>query len=93
METTIKEPKNIIDIPRISNYDMFEANRDRADEKHLDHCPCCGRAIPNAKFFIKSIYGGMAYPADDRTEYPDAWVMGVGSECQKKFPKGYVYTL
>lgn len=85
------KPKNIIEIPRIANYDMFERNRDNADSKRLDHCPCCGRAIPNAKFFINSIWGGHAYPSSDKTEYSDAWVMGVGSECQKKFPKGYVY--
>ena len=91
--TEVKEPKGIIDIPTIANYDKFEANRDRADEKGLDHCPCCGRAIPNAKFYINSIFGGAAYPSSDKTEYANAWVMGVGSECQKKFPNGYVFTL
>jgi hypothetical protein len=33
----------------------------------------------------------MAYPSNDKTEYNDAWVMGVGTECQKKFPKGYIF--
>jgi hypothetical protein len=87
------EPKNIILIPRISNYDMFEANRDRAEEQNFEHCPCCGRAIKNPTYFINSIYGGSAYPSDDKTEYNDAWIMGVGTECQKKFPKGYVFTV
>jgi hypothetical protein len=90
MET--KEPKNIIDFPRISNLEMFESNRVRAEDKNLEHCPCCGKAIPNAKFFVNTIYGGYAYPSIDKTEYNDAWVMGVGSECQKKFPKGYIFT-
>lgn len=87
------EPKNIIDIPKISNYDMFERNRDKAEEQNFDHCPCCGRAIKNPTYFINSIYGGSAYPSDDKNQYSDAWVMGVGTECQKKFPKGYVFTL
>jgi hypothetical protein len=86
------EPKDIIEIPTIDNYDMFERNRDKANEKCLEHCPCCGRAITNPKYFINSIYGGDCYPSIDKTEYNDAWVMGVGSECQKRFPKGYVFT-
>jgi hypothetical protein len=87
------EPKDIIDIPVISNDDMFERNREKADSNNLDHCPCCGRAITNPKFFINSIWGGNAYPANDKKEYADAWIMGVGSECQKKFPSGYVFTI
>ena len=87
------EPQNIIDIPTIDNWDMFETNRDNADAKQLDHCPCCGRAIPNAKYFINSIWGGCAYPSNDKTEYSDAWIMGVGTECRKKFPEGYVFTI
>lgn len=90
--TTTNEPKNIIEIPTISNYDMFERNQERAYSLNLDHCPCCGKAITNPKYFINSIYGGMAYPSEDKTEYNDAWVMGVGTECQKKFPKGYIFT-
>jgi hypothetical protein len=93
MITEIKEPKNIIDIPRISNEDMFESNRENADSKNLNHCPCCGKAITNPQYFVNSIYGGSAYPSTDTNEYDNAWIMGVGSECQKKFPKGYIYTL
>ena len=85
------KPENIIDIPTISNHEMFERNRDKAYSKDLESCPCCGKAIPNPKYFINSIYGGAAYPATDKNEYADAWVMGVGSECQKKFPEGYVF--
>jgi hypothetical protein len=91
MTTHPKEPNNIISIPRISNEDMFESNRNRADDKNLDHCPCCGKAITNPQYFINSIYGGMAYPSEDKNEYSDAWVMGVGPECQKRFPEGYVF--
>ena len=91
MET--KEPKNIIDIPVIDNMDIFERNQEKAYEKNLEHCPCCGKSITNPKYFINSIYGSQAYPSIDKAKYTDAWVMGVGSECQKKFPKGYVYTL
>ncbi len=95
METTIQqaEPENIITIPVISNDDLFERNRERAYEKNLESCPCCGKAIPNPKFFINSIYGGAAYKADDKNEYADAWVMGVGTECRKKFPEGYVFEI
>jgi hypothetical protein len=93
MTTEKIKPNNIIDIPVIENYDLFERNRDKADAKNQDHCPCCGKAITNPRFFINSIYGGSAYPSDDQTIYDDAWVMGVGSECQKKFPEGYVYTI
>jgi len=86
------EPNGIIEIPTIENYDIFERNRDNADNKCLDHCPCCGKAITNPKYFINSIYGSDVYPAADKNQYNDAWVMGVGSECRKKFPIGYVMT-
>jgi len=91
MTTTTTEPKGIFYIPTIANDDLFERNRDRADQEGFEHCPCCGKAIKNPQFFINSIYGGAAYPADDKNKYNDAWVMGVGTECQKKFPKGYVF--
>jgi hypothetical protein len=87
------QPTDIIDIPQIPNYDMFERNQERAYSLNLNHCPCCGKAITNPKYFINSIYGGCAYPASDKTDYRDSWVMGVGSECRKKFPTGYVFTL
>jgi hypothetical protein len=90
--TTTKTPQGIIEIPTIENYDIFERNRDNADNKNLDHCPCCGKAITNPKYFINSIYGGDVYPAADKNQYNDAWVMGVGSECRKRFPAGYVMT-
>lgn len=93
MENLTNKPKDIIDIPVISNSDMFERNREKANSNDLEHCPCCGKAIKNPKYFINSIWGGSAYPSNDNTEYADAWVMGVGTECQKKFPKGYVFTI
>lgn len=93
MSNNQKHPDGIIDIPQISNDDLFQSNRDKADEYGLNHCPCCGKAIANPKFFINSIFGGCAYPANDRNEYRDAWVMGVGSECRKKFPQGYVFSI
>lgn len=93
MKVEIEKPLDIIDIPKISNEDMFYSNQDKANDKNLDHCPCCGKAITNPKFFINSIYGGSAYPSNDKKEYEDAWIMGVGPECQKKFPQGYVFTL
>ena len=90
--TTEKQPTNIIQIPRISNSEMFDRNRERADDLNLNHCPCCGKKITNPKYFINSIFGSDAYLATDKNEYPDAWVMGVGSECRKRFPAGYVMT-
>lgn len=87
------KPSNIIDIPTIENYELYERNRAKSESQNLDFCPCCGKAITNPRFAINSIYGGNAYPADDTNEYSDAWVMLVGSECKKKFPKGYVFEL
>ena len=91
MNNTQIEPQNIISI-KIANYDTYVKNVERAYEKNLEHCPCCGKAIPNPKFFVNSIYGGSFYPANDKNQYNDAWVMGVGSECRKKFPEGYIFT-
>jgi len=87
-----KEPANIIFIPRISNDAMFSRNQEKAYNENLDHCPCCGKAITNPKYFINSIYGGGAYPSSDKNKYSDSWVMGIGSECKKKFPIGYIMT-
>lgn len=88
---TTTQPKDIIDIPTISNYDLFEKNKDKANEQGFEHCPCCGKAIKNPQFFFNSIWGSDAYPANDKNIYDDAWVMGVGSECQKRFPKEYIF--
>jgi len=87
----MKEPKDIINIPVIENIDMYLSNVDKADSLNLEHCPCCGKVITNPKYFINSIYGGDMYKADDKEIYADAWVMGVGSECRKKFPEGYIF--
>jgi hypothetical protein len=87
-----KKPLNIIDIPTLNSFEQFEKNRDKADFNGNEHCPCCGKEIKNPKFFINSIYGGAMYPKFDKTEYADAWVMGVGSECRKKLPIEYVMT-
>jgi hypothetical protein len=93
MKFTEEKEKELkmIDIPRISNHDFFEKNREKADDLGFDHCPCCGRPIPNPKFFFNSAFGGSAYLSSDRNEYDDCWVMGVGPECMKKFPKGYIF--
>ena len=95
MDTLNKKttPDDVIDIPCIANYELLERNREKAYSKDLEACPCCGKALLKPKYFIKSIYGGAAYKADDDNEYNDAWVMGVGSECRKKFPEGYVFEL
>ena len=89
-QNLIITPKNVINIPVFVSYEQFDKNRDIADSKDLNHCPCCGRKIQNPKFFINSIYGGQMYPKNDKNEYNDAWIMGVGSECRKKLPLEYV---
>jgi hypothetical protein len=89
--TTQKTPSNIIEIPKTSDFDTFEINQNRAYDKGLEPCPCCGRGIKNEIYFIHSIYGGEAYPANDKNQYEDAWEMVVGSECRKRFPEGYVF--
>ena len=86
-----KTPNNIILIPKTSDFNTFEINQNRAYDKGLESCPCCGRGIKNETYFINSIYGGEAYPSEDKNEYEDAWQMVVGSECRKLFPKGYVF--
>jgi hypothetical protein len=42
MTTENSTPKDIIDIPQIENYDLFERNREKADDLGEQHCPCCG---------------------------------------------------
>ena len=86
------EPNSIINIPTISNDEMFEKNCEKAYTNNNEHCPCCGKEIKNPKYFINSIYGGCAYPKHDKNEYNDAWVMAVGTECRKKFPSEYIMT-
>jgi len=86
------KPENIIDIPTFNSIEQFEKNREKADISGNEHCPCCGKEIKNAKFFINSIYGGCMYPKFDKNQYADAWVTGVGSECRKKLPIEYVMT-
>lgn len=86
-------PKSIIDIPQLNDGDTFDKNREKADANNLNHCPCCGKGIKNPKFFINSIYGGCMYPKNDKNQYDDAWVMGVGSECRKKLPIEYIMTI
>jgi len=88
-----KEPEDIISIPTIENLDLYYSNADKADSMNMDHCPCCGRILKEPKYFINSIFGGGMYKADDKETYDNAWVMGVGSECRKKFPEGYVFKL
>ena len=87
----MEAPTGIIDIPTIDDLDLLERNQERAENKGLDSCPCCGKGIENPRYFINSIYGGCAYPGDDDGSYNDAWQMAVGPECRKKFPDGYVF--
>lgn len=87
----MRTPNDIIPIPVIKNTDMYQSNVDKADSMKLEHCPCCGKAITNPKYFINSIYGGDMYKADDIIPYKDAWIMAVGPECAKKFPIGYIF--
>jgi len=90
-QTMKNEPKNIIEIPRISvakyndNQDKYSANQD----SFYGSCACCGKGIKEPKFFINTIWGGDMYPADDTNEYNDAWTMPIGSECVKKVPTEY----
>ena len=88
------EPKNIIEIPRISvakyndNQDKYYENQD----SFYGSCACCGKGIKEPKFFINTIWGGDMYPANDTNEYDDAWTMPIGSECVKKVPTEYRIT-
>jgi len=87
------EPKNIIDIPKMDNQKKYVANRHNYDMNYslyVGQCPCCGKGIKEAKFFINNIYGGCMYPAIDKQEYNDAWLSPVGSECVKKIPQEYI---
>lgn len=87
------EPQNIIDIPRIENIKKYISNSQQYDENYdlfVGQCPCCGKGIKQAKFFVNNIYGGSMYPANDTAEYQDAWLSPVGSECIKRIPTEYI---
>lgn len=89
----MKTPDGTIPIPKIDDWNKFQRNMEHADNLELDHCPCCGKVLRNPVWFFNSIYGGNAYPANGPApdSIKDAWVMGVGSECRKRFPAGYVF--
>lgn len=85
------EPQNIIEIPRVSQ-SRYNDNQDKyaADfQNYFGICACCGKGIKQPKFLINTIYGSEMYPANDITEYNDAWTMPIGSECVKKVPTEY----
>jgi hypothetical protein len=86
------QPQTTIEIPKLSNKSMFTKNQTNYDANHSEFygpCACCGKGIKEPKFFIKSIWGGDMYPANDQNEYDDAWEMPVGNECIKKIPVEY----
>lgn len=95
MELTdeLEKKLKLITIPMIDDYELFEKRRGKAEDNKLVSCPCCGQGIKNEKYFINSAYGGDAYLAYDKNDYDSCWVMAVGSECRKKFPKGYVFEM
>ena len=87
------QPKNIIDIPRIANVKQYMSNSEQYDATHdlyVGQCPCCGKGVKNAKYFINNIFGGCMYPANDTNEYDDSWVSPVGPECIKRIPTEYI---
>jgi hypothetical protein len=86
------QPIKIMDIPALNDYETFKKNKRNAELKKIEYCPCCGKGIKTPKYFINSIWGGSMYPAIDKTQYNDSWIMSVGSECRKKLPKEYVMT-
>lgn len=87
----------VISIPTIEDHKLYRRNEEKAYENGFEACPCCGKAIKNPKYFFHSVYGGMAYiPLTGLGEisdgqYNDTWIMGVGSECRKRFPEGYIF--
>lgn len=89
------EPKNIIEIPKLANVKKQMSNSENYDKNYDSfegQCPCCGKGIKKAKFYINNIYGGFMYPANDNQQYEDAWLSPVGSECVKKIPNEYIIT-
>jgi len=85
--TMQNQPNETIEIPRVSS-EMFAANQAKYHSDHENFygpCACCGKGIKEPKFFINTIWGGDMYPANDQSEYDDAWQMPVGSECIKKY--------
>lgn len=88
----LEKELKLIDIPQI-DYDRYEANKERAWEQDFEACPCCGKAIKNEKYFIRTAFGGSAYLAHDDNDYDDTWAMPIGTECRKKFPEGYVFII
>lgn len=99
--TNLPELKTLglIKIPEPIDYKAYERNQNLAYKKGFEACPCCGRAIKNPQYFFHSAFGGMAYiPStglgeEHDNQYPDTWIMGVGTECRKRFPEGYIFKL
>ena len=90
--TMQNQPENTIEIPKMQNLELYKKNQEsysNNSENFYGPCACCGKGIKEPKFFINSIWGGDMYPANDQSEYDDAWQMPVGSECIKKIPMDY----
>jgi len=83
----------MIDIPDPRNEDRYESAKNKAEQGGFEFCPCCGKAISTSNLYIFSAYGGCAYKYDNKALYSDCWLMPIGSECAKRFPKGYIFEL
>jgi len=89
----IEDSLKMISIPQTVSDEMYNRNRDKCDRDNLEPCPCCGKGIKeeNRKFYIHSAFGGSMYIPIDETEYPDTWIMYVGSTCAKKINSEYIF--
>lgn len=88
---------HLINIPQIDDDKRYRRNEENAYKNGFDACPCCGRAIKNPQYFFHSAFGGMAYipstglGTEHDGQYPDTWIMGIGTECRKKLPSVYIF--
>lgn len=79
--------------------EKYEENSWKAEQKDMDPCGCCGRAVkPGRGFMAWALYGSALAPVaswDEMEKYEGDWVRGdlgvlvFGPECGKQVPKAY----
>lgn len=77
----------------------YEQNFTKAQDKGMDPCGCCGRAVkPGSGFVTWALFGNALAPVanwEAMSRYEGDWVAGdlgmmfVGPDCGKKIPAAY----
>ena len=79
--------------------DGWEMNAWKAEQKGMEACVCCGRAVkPGSGSRVWVVYGDALAPVasyDEMSNYQGDWVAGdlgsvvIGPDCAKKIPQAY----